>query len=67
MLDGVEGLGAIMLPFTVYLIYRKWFLNENELMMLLTSCVMLIGLVIGGWVCLLIYLICFGYHNLIVL
>ncbi len=56
-----------MLPCLCYLLYRRWYLNENELMMLLTCCLMLVGLAFGGWFCTLIYLLTFGYHNLIVL
>lgn len=56
-----------MLPCYLYMLYKRWFLNENELMLLLTCCFMLVGLAIGGWLCILIYLIGYGYHNLIVL
>lgn len=56
-----------MLPLIIYLLYRRWFLNDNELMMLLTCCLMLFGLLLSGWPCLLIYLTALGYHNLVVL
>ena len=67
MFEGNERWGAIMLPCFGYLIYQRWFLNVNELVILLVNCVMLLGLLLGGWIAMLAYLIGYGYHNFVVL
>ena len=62
-----EHYGFLIFPFLVYMLNKKWYLNEDEQMLLLVNCFMTIGLLLGGWLCTLIYLLGYGYHHFVLL
>ena len=57
----------MLLPGLLYLALKKYYLDHNELYMILACCGLIVSILIDGWIMQVVNLLLWGVHAIIVL
>ena len=61
----IELVGVVFMPVLIYMIWKKYYLNQSELTLLISSLLMLVVLAFDSWVTYVGYLILTGWQMII--